>query len=219
MATTPRPSDRDPQRTRGHGTGPKEGQPHGHLPDPPARAAHPDPHSTDPASRPHLTAPPSHQPATLRPAHRATTRARLTSTDPPQHNARQHGTPHRSAPQCNATRQGTPKHYTPQHDATRRGTERHTTARHGATRRGPAGRTAAQRGPTGCSTAKHGTTQQDTPQHTTTPKQGTLTEGPTGSSHHTPQKEPHQPAAHRQRATARRATIVAVRPHKPPPES
>ena len=128
-ATAPRARDRDPQRTRYQGTGPQGGQPHGHLPEQPARAARPGPHSTDPASHPHLTAPPSHQPATLRPALRTTTQARLTSTDPPRHNTRQHGTPHRSAPQCNAPRQRTPKPNTPQHDATRRGTERHNTAR------------------------------------------------------------------------------------------
>ena len=64
-ATAPSARDRDPQRTRHRGTGPQGGQPHRHLPDPPARAAHPDPHSTDPASHQHLTAPPSNQPATL----------------------------------------------------------------------------------------------------------------------------------------------------------
>ena len=168
-ATAPRARDRDPQRTRDHGTDAGGRQPHGHLPDPPARAAHPDPRSTDPASHPHLTAAPSHQPATLRPALRTTARARLTSTDPPRHNTRQHGTPHCSAPQCNATRQGTSKHNTPQHEATRRGTERQTTARHGATRRGRAGRTATQQEPTRRSTSEHGTTQHGAPQHTTTP--------------------------------------------------
>ena len=117
-ATATKARDREAQRTRDQGTGPQGGQPHGRLPDPPARAARPGPHSTDPARYPHLTAPPSHQPATPRPALRTTTQARLTSTDPPRHNARQHGTPHHSAPQCNA----------PQHDATRRGTERHNTA-------------------------------------------------------------------------------------------
>ena len=126
--TETRARDRDPQRTRDQGTGPQGGQPHGHLPDPPARAARPGPHSTDPASHPHLTAPPSHQPATLRPALRTMAQARLTSTDPPRHNTGQHGTPHRSAPQCNAPRQRTSKCNTPQHDATRRGTERHNTA-------------------------------------------------------------------------------------------
>ena len=171
-ATAPRARDRDPQRTRDHDTGPQEGQPHGHLPDPPARAAHQDPHNRDPATQPHLIAPPSHQAATLRPALRTTTRARITSTNPPRHRRTQHGTPHRSAPQCNATRQGTPKHNTPQHDATRRGTERHNTARHGATRRGPAGRTATQHGPTGRSTSQHGTKQHVAPQYTTTPSKG-----------------------------------------------
>ena len=117
------------QKTRDQGTGPQGGQPHGHLADPPAQAARPGPHSTDPASHPHLTAPPSHQPATLRPALRTTKQARLTSTDPPRHNTRQHGPPHRSAPQCNAPRQRNPKRNTPQHDATRGGTERHNTAR------------------------------------------------------------------------------------------
>ena len=195
-AAAPRARDRDPQRTRDDGTGPQGGQPHGHLPNVPARAAHPDLHSTDPARHPHLTAPPSHQPATLRPELRTTTRARLTSTDPPRQNTRQHGTPHRSAPQCIATRQGTPKHNTPLQDATRRGTERHTTARDRARRRGPAGRTATQHEPTRCSTSKHGTMQ-----------------------HGAPRKEPHQPATHPQRATARPATTVAVDPQKPRPES
>ena len=171
-ATAPRARDRDPQRTRDHDTGPHEGQPHGHLPDSPARAAQPDPHSTDPASHPHLTAPPSHQPATLRPALRTTTRARLTSNDPPRHNTRHHGTPHHSAPQNNTTRQGTAKHSTPQHDATRRGTERHTGARHGTPRRSPAGRTATQHGPTRRSTSEHGTTQHGAPQRTTTQSKG-----------------------------------------------
>ena len=166
-ATAPRTRDRDPQRTRDHGTGPQGGRPHGHLPDPAARAAPADPDSMDPASHPHLTAPPSHQLAL-----RTTTRARLTSTHPPRHKTRQHGTPHRSAPQCNATRQGTPKHNTPQHDATRRGTERHTTARHGAPRRGPAGRNATRHSQTRRSTSKHDTTQHGAPQHTTTPSKG-----------------------------------------------
>ena len=116
-ATATRARDGDPQRTRDRSTGPQGGQRHGRLPDPPAQAARSGPNSPDPARNPHLTAPPSHQPATLRPALRTTTQARLTSTDPPRHNARQHGTPHHSAPQCNA----------PQHDATRRGTERHNT--------------------------------------------------------------------------------------------
>ena len=118
-ATATRTRDRNPQRTRDQGTGPQGGQPHGRPADPPARAARQGPHSTDAARHTHLTAPPSHQPATLRPALRTTTQARLTWTDPPRHNARQHGTPHHSAPQSNA----------PQHDATRRGTERHNTAR------------------------------------------------------------------------------------------
>ena len=117
-ATATRDRDRDPQRTWDQGTGPQGGQPHGRPPDPPARAARPGPHSTDPARHPHLAAPPSHQPATLWPALRTTTQARLTSTDSPRHNARQHGTLHHSAPKSNA----------PQHDATRCGTERHNTA-------------------------------------------------------------------------------------------
>ena len=128
-ATETRARDRDPQRTRDQGTGPQGGQPHGHQSNPPAGAARPGPHSTDPASHPHLTAAPVHQPATLRPALSTMTQARLTSTDPPQHNTRQHGTPHRSAPECNAPRQRTPKSNTPQHDATQRGTEQHNTAR------------------------------------------------------------------------------------------
>ena len=125
--TAPRDRDRDPQRTRDQGTGPQGGQLHGHLPDPPARAARPGPNSTDAASHPHLTALPSHQPATLQPALRTKTQAMLGPTDPPRHKTRQHGTPHRSAPQCNAPRQRTPKRNTPQHNAARRGTERHNT--------------------------------------------------------------------------------------------
>ena len=109
-ATATRARDRNPQRRRDQGTGPQGGQPLGRLPDPAARAARRSPHSTDPARHPHLTAPPSHQPATLRPALRTTTEARLTSTDPPRHNA----TPRQTAPQratvqratagCDATR-------------------------------------------------------------------------------------------------------------------
>ena len=99
-ATATRARDRDPQRTRDQGTGPQGGQTHGRLPDQPARAARPGPHSTDSARHPHLTAPPSHQPATLRPALRTTTQARLTSTDPPRHNAR----PRHTAPQRGARR-------------------------------------------------------------------------------------------------------------------
>ena len=184
----------------------------------------PERHTQTPTARtqratPHLTAPLSHQPATLRPALHTTTRARLTSTDPPRQNTRQHGTPHRSAPPCNAPRQGTPRHNTPQHVATRRGTARHTTARLGATRHDPAGRTATQYGPARRSTANHGTTRHGAPQRTTAPKQGTLTEGLTEPSRHTPRKVPHQPATHQPGATARPATTVAVRPHNPPPKS
>ena len=71
--TATRARDQNPQRTLDQGTGPQGGQPHGPLPDPPARAAHPGPHSTDPARHPHLTASPNHQPATLRRALRTTT--------------------------------------------------------------------------------------------------------------------------------------------------
>ena len=168
-ATAPRARDRDPQRTGDHSTGPQGGQPHRHLPNPPARAAHQDPHSTDPGSHPHLTATPSHQRATFRPALRTLTRARLTSTGPPRHNTRQHGTPHRTAPQCNATR-GSRKHNTPQHDATRRdaaqsGTPRRDTAQHspatqGATQHGTDQHNAARQNTTRRSTAHH-----NTPQH------------------------------------------------------
>ena len=99
-ATVTRARDRNTQRTRDQGTGLQGGQPHGRLPDPTARAARPSPHSTDPARQPHLTAPPSHQPATLRPALRTTTQARLTSTDPPRHNARsRHTAPQRATVQ------------------------------------------------------------------------------------------------------------------------
>ena len=64
-ATATRARDRNPQRTRDQGTGPQGGQPHGRLPNPPARAARPGPHSTDPARHPHLTPQPpaSHTPA------------------------------------------------------------------------------------------------------------------------------------------------------------
>ena len=113
------PQPEEPQRTRDQGTGPQGGQPHGRLPDPPARAARPGPHSTDPARHPHLTAPPSQQPATLRPTLRTTTQARLTSTDPPRHNAR----PRHTAPQ-----RATVQHATARRDATR-----HRAAQHGTT--------------------------------------------------------------------------------------
>ena len=99
-ATATRARNRDPQRTRDQGTGPPGGQPHGRLPDPRARAARPGPQSTDPARHPHLTAPSNHQPAILWPAVRTTTHARLTSPDPPRHNARpQHTAPQRATVQ------------------------------------------------------------------------------------------------------------------------
>ena len=118
-ATATRARDRNPQRTRDQGTGPQGGQPHGRLPDPPARVGRPGPHSTDPARQPHLTAPPSHQPATLRPALRTTTQARLTSTDPPRHNARQrHTTPQRATVQRATARRDATRHRAAQHGTT-----------------------------------------------------------------------------------------------------
>ena len=111
---------------RGHGTkaqAPREGNPTDRhaidLPDPPARAARPSPHSTDPARHPHLTAPPSHQPATLRPALRTTTRASLTSTDPPRHHARpRHTAPQRATVQRATARREATRHRAAQHDTT-----------------------------------------------------------------------------------------------------
>ena len=206
---------------RGHGTKaqtPREGNPMDtHLTSGPER------HTRTFGARvqratPHLAAPPSHQPATLRPALRTTTRAGLTTTGPQRHNTRQHGTPHRSAPPCDAPRESTPRHNRPQHDAARRSTVRHTTASHGATRRDTTRRTAAQHGATRRSTAKHSTTQVGAPQHTTTPEQGTPTKGQTRQTRRTPRKAPHQPTTHRQGATARPATTMAVCQHKTPPE-
>ena len=89
------------------------------LPDPPARGARPSPHSTDPARHPHLTAPPGHQPATLRPASRTMTQARLTSTDPPWHNARpRHSAPQRATVQRATARRDATRHRAAQHDTT-----------------------------------------------------------------------------------------------------
>ena len=118
-ATATRARDRDPQRTRDQGTGPQGGQPHGRLPDPPARAARPGPHSTDPARHPHLTAPPSHLPATLRSARRTTTQARLTSADPARHNARpRHTAPQRAPVQRAKARRDATRHRAAQHGTT-----------------------------------------------------------------------------------------------------
>ena len=118
-ATATRARDRDPQRTRDQGTGPQGGQPNGRLLDPPARAACPGPHSTDPARQPNLTAPPSHQPATLRPALRTTTQTRLTSTDPPRHNARpRHTAPQRATVQRATARGNATWHRAAQHGTT-----------------------------------------------------------------------------------------------------
>ena len=111
---------------RGHGTkaqAPREGNPTDRhaidQPDPPARAARSSPHSTDPARHPHLTAPPSHQPATLRPALRTMTKARLTSTDPPRHNARpRHTAPQRATVQRATARRDATRHRAAQHDTT-----------------------------------------------------------------------------------------------------
>ena len=118
-ATATRARDRNSQRARDQGTGPQGGQPHGRLPDPPARAARPSPNSTDPARHPHLTAPPSHQPATLRPAPRTTTQARLTSTDPTRHNARpRHTAPQRATVQRATARREATRHRAAQHGTT-----------------------------------------------------------------------------------------------------
>ena len=118
-ATATRARDQKPQRTQDQGTGPQGGQPHGRLPDPPAQAARPGLHSTDPARHPHLTAPPSHQPATLRPALRTTTQARLTSTDPPRHNARpRHTAPQRATVQRATARRDATRHRAAQHGTT-----------------------------------------------------------------------------------------------------
>ena len=121
-ATATRTGDRNPQRTRDQGTGPQGGQPHGpsrgRPTRPTSRAARQSPHSTDPARHPHLTAPLSRQPATLRPALRTTTQARLTSTDPPRHNAR----PRHTAPQCTTVQRATARR-----DATRHRAAQHNT--------------------------------------------------------------------------------------------
>ena len=116
-ATATRARDWNPQRTRDQGTVPQGGQPHGRLPDAPARAARQGPHSTDPARHRHLTAPPSHQPATLRPALRNTTQARLTSSDQPRHNAR----PRHTAPQCATVQRATARRDATRHRATQHG--------------------------------------------------------------------------------------------------
>ena len=117
-ATASRATDRHPQRTRDQGTGPQGGQPHGRLPDPPARAARPGPQRTDPARHPQLTAPHSHQPATLQPALRTRTQARLTSTDPPRHNA----TPRHTAPQPATVQRATARRDATRHRAAHHGT-------------------------------------------------------------------------------------------------
>ena len=107
---------------KGHGTkaqAPMGGQPHRRLPDPPARAARPGTHGTDQARHPHLTAPPSHEPATLWPALRTTTQARLTSTDPPRHNARpRHTAPQRATVQRATARRDATRHRAAQHGTT-----------------------------------------------------------------------------------------------------
>ena len=118
-ATATRARDRDSQSTRDQGTGPQGGQPHGRLPDPPARAARPGPHSTDRARHPHLAPAPNRQPVTLRPALCTTTQARLTSTDPPRHNARpQHTAPQRTTVQRATARRDATRHRAAQHRTT-----------------------------------------------------------------------------------------------------
>ena len=122
-ATATRTGDRN---SRGYGTKAqalREGNPRDRhavdLPNPPARAARPSPHGTDPARHPHLTAPPSHQPATLWPALRTTTQARLTSTDPPRHNARpRHTAPQRATVQRATARRDAMRHRAAHNDTT-----------------------------------------------------------------------------------------------------
>ena len=115
----------------------------------------------------------------------------------------------------------TTKHPKAQHATTRREATRHRAAHHGAARRNTARPSRAHHNTARTDTTQHVKPQHDAARRTTAhhnTKQGTLTEGLTKSSHCTPRKEPHQPAAHQQRATARPATTVAVHPHKLPPE-
>ena len=119
--------------------------------------------------------------------------------------------------QCNTTR-----HPKARHATTRRDAIRHRAADHVAAQRNTAQPSRARGNTARTVTTQHVTTQHDAAPRPTAhqnTKQRTLTKGLTKSSHCTPRKEPHQPATHRQGATACPATTVAVHAHKPPPES
>ena len=198
--------------------GPQGAQPHGHLPDPAARGAHPDPHSTDPASHPpDCTPKPPTSLALTRTPHDDTDQPDLHRPTTAQHKGARHTAPQRTTMQRNTTRHPKAQHATARRDATR-----HRAAHHGVTRRNAAQPSRTQGNTARTNTRQHVETRLDAARRTTThhsTKQGTLTEGLTKSSHRTPRKELHQPATHGQRATARPATTVAVHPRKPPPES
>ena len=162
-ATAPRARGQDPRRTRDHSTGPPGGQPHGHLTDPPARAARPDPQSTDPPSLPAPNRTPR-QPASHIPTrnpHQDTGRTDLHQPTTAQHGVARHTAPQRTTVQRTTTRRPKAQHATARRDATR-----HRAAQHGTTQRHTTRPSRAQRNTARTSTTQHRKTRHDAAQRT-----------------------------------------------------
>ena len=167
-ATAPRARGKNPQRTRDQSTGPQGGQPRGHLPDPPARAAHLDPHSKDPAPHPtpnYTPQPPASHTPTRTPQY-DTGRTNLHRPNPAQHEATRHTAPQRTTVQHTTTGQPKTRHTTAQRGATRHSAAHHsTTVQHGTTKQGAPQHSTDQHDAARRNTARHSTAHHSTPQH------------------------------------------------------
>ena len=113
---------------RGYGTkaqAPKRGQPHGHLPDPPARAARPGP--SEPPTPTRTPQPPANHTPTRTPHHH-TGQADLHRPTTAQDEATRHTAPQRATVQRTTTRHPKAQHATARRDATRHRATDHGTA-------------------------------------------------------------------------------------------
>ena len=211
---TPSTRGKNPQRTRGRGTGPQGGQPRGHPPDPQTRAAQPDPHSTDPNS--HTTPnrapqPPASHITSARVLHHNAGQSNQRRPHPtPErqwkgptthhgtaiHSTTRSNTAHGTAAHCRATHHDKALHDTThhntmqrdaaQHGAARRATAQHTTAPDGMARHDRAERTKTQHRPTRHSSETRHDTARRTKAHHNTKARDTNR----GSN---PRKPPHTP--------------------------
>ena len=186
-ATAPSARGEDHQRTRDQTTGPQGGQPRGHLPDPPARAARPDPHSTDPPSHPSPNRTPqppaSHTPT--RTPHHDTGRTDLHRRTTAQHEAARHTARQHATMQRTMTRHPKAQHATARRDATR-----HRAAHHGTTRRSTTRPTRAHRNTARTRTTQHGKTRHGAARRTTAHHDTKARDANRGSNQNKPLHDP-----------------------------